>query len=363
MSGSCELEVRSQSKNYKVTIGNDLAGHLAHCRDAAFIVDRRLLTLYPWLALQQPSVALDADENRKNLAAVAEAIERLREAGLTREGQLVAIGGGIIQDVSTFVASSYMRGVPWSYWPTTLLGMVDSCIGGKSSLNVGPYKNIAGNFYPPDRVVVDVSFYSTLAPEQIVEGLCEAAKICFASEGTEFEDYLQIVQGLGGALDLTVLERVVRLSLTTKQRFIETDEFDRGIRLHLNFGHTFGHAIEGASRYNISHGIAVGLGMLCSASISEELGLSIVADQRVARLRQHLRELLRTVPELPSLVGAISPAAALASFKSDKKHGADRYVLIAINRDGHLARVSVDRTAATDTLISSAFGDLLHEIQ
>ena len=169
-------------------------------------------------------------------------ISRMRDLGVNRNTQLIAIGGGITQDVAAFCATVFMRGLRWSYLPTTMLSMADSCIGGKSSINVGKYKNLVGMIYPPEEVLIDPDFAQTLSEEQMVEGLCEAVKICFCRDEATFARYI----ALNPRADTLAhgLENVLGLTLEAKRWFIEIDEFDKAERLLLNFGHTFGHAME-----------------------------------------------------------------------------------------------------------------------
>ena len=318
------------------------------------LVDNELPALFPWLD-RQDCIRIAAREDAKNLATVADVIERMREMGANRQSHLLAIGGGIVQDVATFVASSYMRGVDWTYCPSTLLGMVDSCIGGKSSLNVGPYKNIAGNFYPPGRVLIDTDFCATLPTVQKIEGLCEAVKICYCSQDQSFENYLAQAQTNDLLAGSSQLNEVIGLSLQTKKAFIEADEFDNGVRLLLNFGHTFGHAIEGASAYRISHGVAVGLGMLCAARFSE-INEWIDANQpRMRGLVDYVRSLLIPLTQLQDALQAMTPQEAFSCFLSDKKHQKDKFVLIVFDRNGFLERRIVSSSAENMASIASVF--------
>ena len=121
-------------------------------------------------------IFIEATEMEKSLDRAPALIERMRAGGVNRRTLLVAVGGGVIQDISAFVASVYMRGLTWSYVPTTVLAMVDSCIGGKSSINVGPYKNLVGTFHPPQQIHIDPALAETLPRDQFASGLIEAAK-------------------------------------------------------------------------------------------------------------------------------------------------------------------------------------------
>jgi 3-dehydroquinate synthase len=187
----------------------------------------------------------------------------LKEAGTTRDGQLVAVGGGAVQDLATLSASLYMRGIEWVYFPTTLASMTDSCVGGKSSINLAGYKNVIGNFYPPKKVVVDTRFIDSLPTEEYLCGLAEGVKICFAKGGREFQDFILNPAALEKSSPENTKE-LVSLSLKSKIWFVEVDEYDKKERQLLNFGHSFGHALESASNFRIPHGIAVGIGMLAA---------------------------------------------------------------------------------------------------
>ncbi|MEI8156273.1 MAG: 3-dehydroquinate synthase family protein [Burkholderiales bacterium] len=366
MSALFELDIHSSLKSYRVSIGSGLARAALEAEDAVVVVDAAMQAFFPWLE-QARCISVEAREDAKNLQTVASVIERMRILGANRHSALLAIGGGIVQDVATFAASSYMRGIEWAYCPTTLLGMVDSCIGGKSSLNVGAYKNIVGNFYPPERVLIDTDFCSTLAPMQMTEGLCEAVKICYASRGPEFAQYLNMAAGAAMLSDTTRLSEMINLSLQTKKTFIEADEFDNGVRLLLNFGHTFGHAIEGASAYRISHGVAVGLGMLCAARLSESYDFVTPGQQRVRNLVTYVRSLLVPLTGLQQALEAMSPAEVLTCFRSDKKHGKGEFALIVFDQGGFLERRFVSATTDNEARIADVFEwvrkTLLYEIQ
>lgn len=207
-------------------------------------------------------IIVSARESSKSLDSIPELVISLRKNGANRQTALIALGGGIVQDVAAFIASVYMRGLKWKYYPTTLLAMVDSCIGGKSSINVGPYKNLIGTYHPPESVLVDPSLTLTLSDEGRAGGLVEAAKICFCRGEDTFREYISFKPR--PAMSVEQVERVAKCSLLAKKWFIEIDEFDKAERLLLNFGHTFGHAIEGASHFEIEHGVGVGFGILCA---------------------------------------------------------------------------------------------------
>lgn len=362
MSELFEMEIQSSLKSYRLRIGRHCVQSYLDATSMVQIIDQKVASLFP-LLMREGRIEIEACESAKTLTTVADIIEKLRDGGATRQSRLLAVGGGIIQDVATFAASSYMRGIPWTYCPTTLLGMVDSCIGGKSSINVGPYKNIAGNFYPPEEILIDTVFYDSLAPAQKIEGLCEAVKICFAGGDDSFSEYLKFMESGGDILTTpALLAEVIYLVLSTKKKFIEEDEFDQGIRLLLNFGHTFGHALEGGSHYGLSHGIAVGLGMLAGLLFSEqEFGVDPTIP-RVRQLRSQIRRLLCRVEALNGQLSTLDVDATVACFRSDKKHTKDQFSMILLNKKGYLERCFVPRTPEYERKIEMVFKSLGSEL-
>lgn len=296
-----------------------------------------------------------ATEENKTLLECARLIEMLRAHGANRGSSFCAYGGGIVQDLATFTASAYMRGIQWAYVPTTLLGMVDSCIGGKSSINVGPFKNIAGNFYPPQKIIIDTEFCKTLELPEVLAGLCEAVKICFAAEGEQFERYLRLFTVQPKFVDNEQLFSVISLSLATKKHFIEIDEFDLGPRLLLNFGHTFGHAIEAATNFRITHGVAVGIGMLAEIELAKYMGIFSQRSERVKKLRKHIIHLLEQIPGTTKNTQDLDLDAAVRAFRSDKKHRHDVYAMILPNEQGFLERVFLPINPETDLMVLNVF--------
>jgi 3-dehydroquinate synthase len=365
MSESFKLQIDSKNKAYEVHIGRTLLNALENSGDCIRIVDESLITLYPWLS-NPNNIPICALEKFKTINSASIIIEKMRSLGANRDTKVIAIGGGIVQDLATFAASTYMRGVYWDYYPTTVLGMVDSCIGGKSSLNVGRFKNIAGNYYPPSKIIIDPVFCKSLSKTQLVEGFLEAFKICFAGTDDQLRYYSEISLESNLLADEHSLTELILLSLKTKKYFIETDEFDQGIRLNLNFGHTFGHAIESASKYSISHGIAVGLGMLMASHVSKIIFNFPIRPERISILEGNILRLLKEVPHLKDIFAKVIRSQFLSHFKSDKKHSNSAYVMILINANGALERVKTPISEDTERIILSAFDRIkkdIYEIQ
>ena len=300
--------------------------------------------------LGRPIIFVDATEEAKEFQALGPLIEQCRTQGLARSGRIVALGGGVVQDIAGFVATVYMRGVKWTFLPTTLLAMVDSCIGGKSSINVGAFKNLAGSFYPPDEIIVPVAAVETLPPEHIAAGRCEAAKICFARGDQCFDDYVAL-----GAVNGAAVEPMIELSLGAKKWFIEVDEFDRNERLLLNFGHSFGHALESCTSYGVTHGVAVGVGCLAAVAFSERVHPDLGEHPRAQALSSDLLAILGELPELGERLGEVEREAFFRYWQSDKKHNPREYRPILLDSHARLERASLPRDAASDDAIWQAF--------
>lgn len=268
-----------------------------------------------------PVLWIEATEEAKSLERTLSLFVALKDAGLGRSSQLTAIGGGVVQDIATFLASLFMRGIPWSYVPTTLLGMADSCLGGKSSINVGPYKNLIGNFHPPCRIEIHPALARTLPSVELAGGLAEAAKIAYCRGASSFAVYERLAEPvISGNWQEHQLAELLHTTLAVKQWFIEIDEFDQAERRLLNFGHTWGHALESATSFAISHGLAVAIGMLAAIRFRGEQPSS-------AALWNHGLALLQPVLE-PAQLAVFDADRFRKAFQADKKHSSGHFHLI-----------------------------------
>ena len=212
------------------------------------LVDRNVKELYN--VNHDNLIAIDAVEENKSIETVLSISDKLLEFGFDKSNHLIVIGGGIIQDIGAFTAKTFKRGITWTFVPTTLLSQCDSCIGGKTALNFKNYKNQLALFSAPSTVIIDTSFLSTLSENDIASGHGEIVKL-FLMGGDYYIDRLN---------DFNMKEKIFH-SLAIKKTVIEKDEFESFYRKSLNYGHSFGHAIEAVTNYSISHGIAVLLGM------------------------------------------------------------------------------------------------------
>ena len=207
-------------------------------------------------------VTLDEGESSKSLECFGRLLQTMLDAGFSRKDCVVAVGGGVVGDLSGFAAAAYMRGIDFYNVPTTLLSQIDSSIGGKTAINLGSVKNVVGSFYQPKKVLIDLELLKTLPKRQLSNGLAEAIKMSLTSDKELFE----LIEG--GDVN-EVLDEIIVRSLMVKKSVVEADERESGLRRILNFGHTVGHGIESASRGELYHGESVALGMIpmCGESI------------------------------------------------------------------------------------------------
>jgi 3-dehydroquinate synthase len=347
-----KFEVVSNSDNYNVAIGANFAEVVD---EFDFIVADDFLQ--PELSPQPNVMFVNANELNKNLAQVEQICERFRAHGLTRSATVLAVGGGVIQDLVTLAASLYMRGISWAYMPTTMTGMMDSCLGGKSSINVGTTKNLVGNVYPPSNIFVDTTFSRTLDPQSLVSGLAEGVKICFARGNAEFVEFCNNSASSDPA-DNQATKSLINHTLTTKKWFIEIDEFDKKERQLLNFGHSFGHAFEAACGFSVQHGVGVALGML--AAIDHPLA---ARTQSSAALHAYTTNLLAPLrDEIERATTQADWELFERSLASDKKNTPDSLVLILPGQTEMVERVEIPFNSGSIKQASAAMRNSLNTL-
>lgn len=329
------LTVQSHAGPYTVTFDDDAFARLnASVKPGMhFIVDERVAQLYGKelaAVLASKSVLLiEANETTKSLDRFPAYVEFLVSRGVRRGHTLVAIGGGVIQDIVCFLAATLLRGLPWHFYPTTLLAQADSCIGSKSSINVGPIKNVLGTFTPPREIRITERVLGTLDERDIRSGIGEMLKV-HAIDGPESFD--RIARDYDGILrDPAVRRRYIRDSLEIKRRIIEQDEFDRGVRNVMNYGHSFGHAIESATDFGIPHGIAITIGMDMANYVAFSLGVGDRShfERMHPALAANFAGFARTDIPLDAFAKALS---------SDKKNTDSQLTLILPDRSARIAR-------------------------
>lgn len=328
--------IKSRFKDYTLKFVNDFSylRLLVKETNTFFVIDRIVYNLYKEALPYFPEgrmLLIDALEEKKNIDTVLEICEKMTAMSAKRNTHLVSVGGGITQDITGFVATSLYRGIKWTFYPTTLLAACDSCIGGKSSLNYKGFKNLLGTFYPPDEILVLPAVFKTLTPKDYCSGLGEVVKFNVIAGNDGVDRIEKDIDDILGH-DYSKLVGYVKTSLEFKKQFIEEDEFDKGIRILLNFAHTFGHAYETISDYAIPHGSAVALGMITANNISVQR--SYISDKYAKRIEDICKKILSHI----SLKEAwFDFDRIVKAIKKDKKQTDSSIKAVLINSDYKLA--------------------------
>ena len=285
------------SKSYDVRIGRGLLddcgrqiAERVRCASAAVVADDTVYALYG----ERVCASLEAagvrtvcyvfphGEKSKNLLEYAKILNFLAENRVTRADALIALGGGVTGDLGGFAAATYLRGIPFVQLPTTLLAAVDSSVGGKTAVDLPAGKNLAGAFYQPELVLCDLDTLDSLPREIFPDGCAEVIKYAVLGSRELFALLADIPSGKG-------LEEVTARCVEMKRDFVQSDELDRGARQMLNLGHTFGHAVEASSRFTLSHGksVAIGMAMILRAACSRGLCSAETRDAVIALLQRY----------------------------------------------------------------------------
>lgn len=270
---SSDFTVKSSIQDYSVFFTEEAAKELreVYGHGDVVVIDKVVKDAYPKLfegdvIPEDKVIVIDATESTKSYQGVEPIINQLIEMGFRKNHSLIAIGGGITQDVVAFMASILYRGVKWVFFPTTLLAQGDSCIGSKTSINFNQYKNQVGGFYPPVKIFIDPQFLRTLTLAELKSGLGEMAHYFVVAGQEDFDRYKS---DYPAALeDFGVIGGLTQRSLEIKKSYVEIDEYDRKERQVFNYGHSFGHAIESFYKYAVPHGVAVSFGMDMSNFVS-----------------------------------------------------------------------------------------------
>jgi len=346
-----QLTIRSSNSNYKVLLKELSSINIS--KKHVVIFDKNLES-YAIQYKNSNSILLPVNisEKDKNLETCGKVLKEMAANNVNKDFEVIAIGGGAIQDIATLVASIYMRGLNWIYIPTTTMSMMDSCIGGKSSINIDNYKNIIVNFYPPSTILIDSNYVKTLDSVGISSGIAEALKICFARGPKYFKDFASSIQNWRTFKTDNYLNESIMLSLDAKKYFIEVDEFDKKERKLLNFGHSFGHALEASTNFAIPHGIGVLLGMQAAILHSKnkkscsQLTAAIIDEFRLSAFeRTHF---------------VINKNMFINALKFDKKNSSDLLRLVLPDRKGRLILTDIK---LTEESVNETFASLIESCQ
>lgn len=289
-------------------------------------------------------IIIPSGEEQKSMQVVEKIIGELLRKGADRESFLVGVGGGVVCDITGFVASIFMRGIRFGFVPTTLLAQVDASIGGKNGVNTGMYKNMIGTFTQPEFILIDSSFLKTLPKQELVSGMAEVVKhACIRDE--EYFHYIEKNTEAILALDAEILHQIILHSVRIKSEIVEQDEKEGGLRKLLNFGHTFGHAIE--KQHNLPHGYAISLGMCVVNALAVDWG---VLDQSSDfKIRTVLKKI-----GLPVETTTLNLRSLCSIIYNDKKRSGDQIDLILIEGIGRSLIKSKSFESLTNNKIFNA---------
>lgn len=325
------MKIKSKFKEYEVIFEEniDFINKLIPASNAEFVIDKNVYELYKEIFAEIPKeslVVIEATEENKVIETALEICEKITNIPAKRNATLVSVGGGIIQDITGFVANIMYRGIHWIFVPTTLLAACDSCIGGKTSLNYKKFKNLLGTFFPPDEIHICSQMFQTLTERDFESGLGEVVKFNIMAGQEGLDDIEKSIEDLLRREPETI-NRFVEKSLSFKKDFIEVDEFDQGERIKLNFAHTFGHAIEVVTGYEIPHGTSVAIGMIMANYIANKRGwltddvtkrsenvLSKVIDIDITLLDKPMEKYMEAIRKDKKQVGDSLTAVLISSY-------------------------------------------------
>jgi 3-dehydroquinate synthase len=291
---------------------------------AVIITDANVKHLYQKNFPPYDVITIGTGEKIKNLDTVRYIYAKLVELEADRSTFIIGIGGGIVCDITGFVASTYLRGVRFGFVSSTLLSQVDASVGGKNGVNFEGYKNIIGVFNQPKFVICDLNLLNTLPKKEVLCGLAEVVKHA-AIEDMDLFTYLEDHYQKALALDSGVMERLVYDSVVIKSAIVNRDEKEKGERRKLNFGHTFGHAVEKTT--GVPHGEAVSIGMVMAAVLSVKRGHLMAKDaERIKKLLQKLK--------LPTKMEA-DRKTVIDALRQDKKRKDDQIYFVLLNHIGN----------------------------
>jgi 3-dehydroquinate synthase len=301
-------------------------------RHAVIITDKNVQEMYGKHWKDYQCIVIGTGEKIKTLDTVEDIFKKLLSFGIDRSGFILGIGGGIVCDIAGFVASTYLRGIDFAFAPTTLLSQVDASIGGKNGVNFLGFKNMIGTFNQPKFILSDPEVLKTLPQEELANGFAEAVKHALIADLDYFEFFEKNVELLLG-LNPQAINHLIQKSVELKSAIVNRDEKEKGERRKLNFGHTYGHAIEKVS--GISHGKAVSIGSVVAAKLSLQKGL--ISNSDLDRIIKVLKNL-----DLPVSFN-IDNSKVLDAMLKDKKREQDsiHFVLLTSIGSAEVEKISV----------------------
>lgn len=330
--------VSSHPSPYSVEIIDTLASYQAILDGANFIIaDRNIIDLYgSFASITADTFIVDPTEDNKNLDTVSSIINKMIDAGISKGSKVLAIGGGIIQDISACACALFRRGQPFTYLPTTTLGQLDSCVGAKCALNTQKAKNILGLFSAPAHVKIPIFMILSMPLTEHRAGLSEMLRLCLTASDASVKKYHELLPNISDptVINLSAYSEAISLSLSIKKSVVEFDEYEKDVRRSMNYGHTFGHAVEKLSGFQLPHGLGVLLGMHIANQYATSIG--IMPSSCLSKLTPVFKQTIAGVNlSLPSFSN-LDPEEIISQFRYDKKGDGSSVPLILIERPGSM---------------------------
>ena len=337
------IQIKSGQGDYSVRFYEELQDVVEIIKsNVVFVIDKNVADIYPQFNSLNNKLLVNAIELEKTLEGVSEVLDFLQSNNCTKESVVIAIGGGITQDIVTFASHIYYRGIKWIFVPTTLLSMCDSCIGAKCGINHNDYKNQLGIFHAPSQVLIYPKFIDTLTEKDIHSGCGEILKLMLI--GSEELFYKLNKEGFANPSDF------ILPSLEVKKKIIEIDEYEKDLRRILNYGHTFGHSLESIAQYEVPHGLAVAWGIDVANYISLYKGMMPSPDfNRIHRfIEKHFNY---------KISHKLSAKDLINGTKRDKKIVNGKLNMVLLQKIGDLKIVPIEFDRTLENIISEYMRD------
>ncbi len=332
------FKINSFPKKYLVSTLNTIEEYENIISNADFIIiDKQVASIYPIEDKLCNSIFyIDAKEENKNLNTVINLIDIFIEKNITKGAEVLAIGGGIIQDISACACALYRRGLPFTYMPTTTLGQLDSCVGAKCAVNTNTAKNILGLFSAPNEVIIPKFLIQSMPLIDHRAGLSEMLRLCITASESAVDKYIELLPEISNPkkMNLDCYELALRISLSIKKSVVDFDEYETDVRRSMNYGHTFGHAIEKLVDFKLPHGLAVLIGMHIANRFSFKNGS--MCDLVFNKISNAIKSTILGSNSNFNFLRDIQPEEIISQFKYDKKGDGKSVPLILINNPGEV---------------------------
>ena len=332
------IKINSFPYPYQVDILSNFSTYINFLKQADFIIiDSNIHKIYIIDDLDpERTFIIESKEENKNLSTVEFLIKKLIDCDISKSSIVVAIGGGIIQDISACACALFRRGQPFTYFPTTTLGQLDSCVGAKCAINTLKAKNILGLFSAPRNVKIPIFMIKSMPKLDHIAGLSEMLRLCLTCSADAVKKYLHFINHISepDKLDFKIYMQAIKISLSIKKAVVDFDEYEQDIRRSMNYGHTFGHALEKYLDFRLPHGIAVLIGMHIANIYSNKI--EILPNNILKDLKNIFRRTAENIKLESINIKEIKPKEIIELFRFDKKGDGCSVPLVLLKKPGEI---------------------------